>query len=65
MTNNARGLMNAPAFKDAAVRVGDRDEVIRIDLTYPRKLTERPEPQRPVSGSGGDGANDGADAGDR
>jgi uncharacterized protein (DUF2141 family) len=60
MSNNARGLMSAPAFKDAAVRIGDRDEVIRINLVYPRKLSERP-----LSGSADGGASDGAGAGDR
>jgi uncharacterized protein (DUF2141 family) len=59
MSNNARGLMSAPAFRDTAVRIGDRDEVIRIKLVYPRRLSERPEPQQSVSESADGGASDG------
>jgi uncharacterized protein (DUF2141 family) len=42
VSNNARGLMAAPDFEDAAVRVDDRNEVIRITLVYLRALSDRP-----------------------
>ena len=42
ISNNARGLLSAPDFKDTAVQVGERDEVIRITLIYPRAHSERP-----------------------
>lgn len=42
ISNNARGLMSAPEFKAAAIRVGDQDQVVHLTLVYPRALSERP-----------------------
>ena len=42
ISNNARGLLGAPDFKDAAVHITDGDDAIRVTLVYPQSLTERP-----------------------
>jgi uncharacterized protein (DUF2141 family) len=42
ISNNARGLLGAPDFKDAAVHIANGDDAIRVTLIYPRGLTERP-----------------------
>lgn len=42
ISNNARGLLSPPAFKEAAVHIGDRDEAIRVTLVYPRSQSVRP-----------------------
>jgi uncharacterized protein (DUF2141 family) len=46
MSNNARGFLRPPAFKDVTVQIGERDETIRIKLVYPRGQAE------PLSGNG-------------
>jgi uncharacterized protein (DUF2141 family) len=46
ISNNARGFLRPPAFKDAVVSIGEREEVIRVKLVYSRPQAE------PLSGSG-------------
>jgi uncharacterized protein (DUF2141 family) len=42
ISNNVRGLLAPPEFKDAAVALGESDRVIEMRLIYPRGLGERP-----------------------
>lgn len=42
ISNNARGILSAPAFQEAAVAIDDEDKTIRVTLQYPRHLSERP-----------------------
>jgi uncharacterized protein (DUF2141 family) len=41
-SNNARGLLSAPGFKDAAVVLDQGHREIKISLIYPRRPSERP-----------------------
>ncbi len=42
ISNNARGILSAPDFKDAAVRLDGGDRQIQISLVYPRAPSPRP-----------------------